>query len=67
LEGVRQRGYGVNVEESEEGVASVAVAIHNSEGRAVASISIATPKSRMTPKRRRQIADALLAAARDFR
>jgi IclR family acetate operon transcriptional repressor len=67
LEAVRQRGYGVNVEESEEGVASVAVAIHNSEGRAVASISIATPKSRMTPKRRRQIADALLAAARDFR
>ena len=67
LEAVRQRGYAANVEESEEGVASVAAPIRNAEGRAIGSISIATPRSRMTPKRRREMVDALLAATRDFR
>jgi len=64
LTAVRRRGYAINVEESEEGVASVAAAIRNSDGRAIASLSIATPANRMTAKRRRELAEALVRAAR---
>lgn len=58
----RRHGYAVNREESEDGVSSVAVAVRNGDGSAVAAISVATPANRMTTARRREIAQTLFDA-----
>lgn len=63
LEQVRARGYATNIEESEEGVASVAVAIRDPNRHAVAGISIASPTRRVTARRRREMVRALAASA----
>ncbi|HEY4144131.1 IclR family transcriptional regulator [Pinirhizobacter sp.] len=47
---VRLNGFATNHEESEEGVGSVAIALVNSADRSVASIAVAVPESRLTPK-----------------
>ncbi|WP_130862479.1 IclR family transcriptional regulator [Bacilliculturomica massiliensis] len=47
LEAVRKRGYGLNLEETEEGVIGVAVAIFDSKNRPKAGIGIAAPMNRM--------------------
>ncbi len=45
----RRRGYAVNRHESEVGVISVAAAIRDASGRAVAAISVAGPAERLEP------------------
>jgi DNA-binding IclR family transcriptional regulator len=48
LQRVRERGCAVNVEESEEGVASVAVAVHGPRLTPAAALAVSGPVSRMT-------------------
>ncbi len=62
LEDVRRLGYALNTEESEEGVAAVAVAIKGG-GAPVAAISCAAPVSRMGPRRSPLVYEALRTAA----
>ena len=45
---VRARGYAINLEESEEGVASVAVAVRGPQLVPVAALVVSAPVSRMT-------------------
>jgi DNA-binding IclR family transcriptional regulator len=45
---IRERGYATNIEESEEGVASVAVPIVDRHGTSQAALSIAAPLDRFT-------------------
>jgi IclR family acetate operon transcriptional repressor len=46
LAGVRKRGYGVNVEESERGVAAIGVSVKSHMSRPVAALSVAIPTAR---------------------
>jgi IclR family transcriptional regulator, acetate operon repressor len=46
LAGVRRKGYGTNVEESEPGVTAVGVSIKAPSGRPVAALSVAVPTAR---------------------
>jgi DNA-binding IclR family transcriptional regulator len=62
LTGIRARGYATSAEESEEGVRSLAVALHSSNWPRLA-VNASTPASRMTESARRSILDALRAAA----
>ncbi|MEU8250288.1 IclR family transcriptional regulator [Nonomuraea sp. NPDC048916] len=43
---VRRRGYGMNTEETEQGVSGVGVAIHDPAGKAVAAFTVAVPAVR---------------------
>jgi DNA-binding IclR family transcriptional regulator len=45
---VRERGCAVNVEESEDGVASVAVAVHGPRLAPAAALAVSGPVSRLT-------------------
>ena len=45
---MRERGSAVNVEESEDGVASVAVAVHGPRLAPAAALAVSGPVSRMT-------------------
>ena len=45
---MRERGCAVNVEESEDGVASVAVAVHGPRLAPAAALAVSGPVSRMT-------------------
>jgi IclR family acetate operon transcriptional repressor len=58
----RRAGHAVNVEESEDGVASVAAAVRD-RGRALAAISVAGPVGRMNALRREVVAGEVRAAA----
>jgi DNA-binding IclR family transcriptional regulator len=58
------RGYSVDAEEAEEGVACVGAAIRDYSGQPVAAISIAGPAERMPPKQD-TLVPLLLAAAAD--
>jgi DNA-binding IclR family transcriptional regulator len=60
LDEVRLNGYATNFEESEEGVGSVAIALRDQSGEAVAAVAVAVPTSRLTRQARREIADMLL-------
>ncbi len=68
LDGVRQRGWAENINESELGVASVAAPIRNGLGDVVASISVAGPLQRLEGDSLRRFArpcvDAGLAISR---
>jgi DNA-binding IclR family transcriptional regulator len=46
LAGIRAAGFALNVEQTEEGVAAFAVAVHNRAGRAIAAVSVAVPAVR---------------------
>jgi IclR family acetate operon transcriptional repressor len=59
LRDVRARGYAVNLEESEEGVASVAVAVRGPQQVPVAALVVSAPVSRMTGAAAGQIAAEL--------
>ena len=60
LRDVRARGYAVNLEESEEGVASVAVAVRGPQQDPVAALVVSAPVSRMTAAEARRVAAELL-------
>ena len=61
LRQVRERGYAVNLEESEEGVASVAVAVRGAQQLPVAALVVSAPVSRMSE----ESADKIKAALRE--
>lgn len=61
LRTVRVRGCAVNVEESEEGVASVAVAVRVPRGAPAAALAVSAPVSRMTGP----VVDQIAAGLRD--
>jgi IclR family transcriptional regulator, acetate operon repressor len=63
LEAIRERGYATNEEESEDGVASVAVPVRNARGLAIASLSVSTPIQRLTRATREVLRKALDEAA----
>ena len=48
LEATRKRGYSIDDEENEPGVRCSAMAIRNWEGKALASVSVSAPASRLT-------------------
>jgi IclR family transcriptional regulator, acetate operon repressor len=62
---VRHNGYAINLEESEEGVASIAVPVHDHSGQVVAALSVATPVGRMRGERRRRLLGELRSAVHD--
>jgi DNA-binding IclR family transcriptional regulator len=66
LDEVRRAGYATNYEETEEGVGSVAIALRDQRGRALASVAVAVPISRLTQSRRREIARSLIREADQF-
>ena len=51
LEEVRERGFATSVEESEEGLSSIAAAVRDSRGRVVAALSVSGPVSRIDARR----------------
>jgi len=63
LRRVRERGYALNTEESEDGVASVAVAISGRRGSPVAALVISAPVTRLDAEGADQIARRLMAEA----
>jgi IclR family transcriptional regulator, acetate operon repressor len=63
LERIRQRGFAVNDEESEEGVSSVGVAVTHPGGALVGGLSVAAPRSRMRRYKRARLATLLSEAA----
>lgn len=63
LEEVRKRGYATNRGESEDGVASVAVAVCDHTNRPVVGISVAAPFGRMNNRQTREVAKMLREAA----
>lgn len=48
LDLVRARGYARNDEESEDGVSALGMAVHDSDRKAIAAVSVATPATRFT-------------------
>jgi DNA-binding IclR family transcriptional regulator len=60
---IRERGYALNAEESEEGLGSVGVAIVDRAGRPVGAISVAAPLQRRPPVDFDKIATLARAAA----
>lgn len=66
LETTRQRGYATNDEESEDGVASIAVAVNNARNLAIGSLSVSVPNQRLTETSRDHLVRLLRAAATDL-
>jgi IclR family acetate operon transcriptional repressor len=66
LETVRDTGYATNYEETEEGVGSVAIALRNEAGDALAAVAVAVPISRLNQAARIAISTALLEIAPRF-
>ncbi|GLW06423.1 IclR family transcriptional regulator [Microtetraspora sp. NBRC 13810] len=64
LEAVRGDGYALNVEEGEEGISAVAVALRDITGAPLAAVAVVVPSSRMpTAEAGRALAPAVLRAA----
>jgi IclR family acetate operon transcriptional repressor len=51
LELLRARGYGLNHEETEQGVSAIGRAVRNGRGEAVGALSVAVPAARFRPER----------------
>jgi len=64
---VRQRGYGANLEETEQGVSGVGVAVRDRLDRPVAAFTVAVPASRFARDHITGMRDALSHAADEFR
>jgi DNA-binding IclR family transcriptional regulator len=67
LEEVRANHYATNYEESEEGVGSVAIALRDAGGTALAAVAVAVPTTRLNQEKRREIASVLIERAKDLR
>jgi DNA-binding IclR family transcriptional regulator len=63
LEVVRERGYGLDNQEFEEGICAVAVPVRDIVGNVIAQMSIPGPTSRLTTERIPEITQALMEAA----
>lgn len=66
LDRVRECGYAFDNEEIEEGLRCVAAPVSDMTGKAIAAISVAGPRSRMTLERMSGMAGTVKTAARDL-
>ena len=66
LRATRRRGYAEAVEEGEPGVAAVAAAVLARSGHAVATLSVAGPRARMSAPRRAEHGRLAILAAREL-
>lgn len=60
LDGVRERGYAENWEETAEGLYAASVPVVNGEGATIAALTTCIPVSRITPERRDRIVADLM-------
>jgi IclR family KDG regulon transcriptional repressor len=63
LEATRQRGYGLDDEEFEEGIRAVSAPVWDIDGNVIAALSMAGPTNRITPERIPEMAQALIETA----
>ncbi|MFE5212187.1 IclR family transcriptional regulator [Streptomyces sp. NPDC056600] len=63
LRRLRRNGFAVNKERSERGLVAVGVPVRDTEGRALAGLSVSMPSVRYDPHRLRPLVNALEAAA----
>jgi len=63
LAAVRQQGYGLALEELEEGLNAVAAPIYDHSGQVVAAVSAAGPAYRVTPEMLPHLSDRLVQVA----
>jgi len=61
---VRERGYATNLGEFRPNVAGIAAPVIDPRGKVVAAVGIAGPLDRLRPARIRQLAPAVIDAAR---
>jgi len=66
LEAVRSDGYAINYGELEEGIGSVAAAIRDPRGRAVAALGVGAPRARLDDRRVQELAVAVRQVAADI-
>jgi len=66
LDEIRKRGYGVSDQEIYQGVKAVAAPIFNSRGKITASICVAGPRDRVTPKKVTILVPRIKEAARNI-
>lgn len=66
LDLVRTRGYALNIEDTEEGVSAIGVAVHDGRGVALAGLSIAVPSARFHGERIDLFARELRRCVRDL-
>lgn len=66
LEGIRQRGYAVNLGESETGVGAVASAITDRSQRLRGALAVAAPQARLNEARARRIGAAAVRACKEI-
>lgn len=67
ISSTRARGYGVNLGESESGVAAIGAVVRRTDGIAIGALTVAAPAQRYPRDTIRQLAPLLLQAARDVR
>jgi IclR family transcriptional regulator, acetate operon repressor len=63
LQTVRRRGYGLNIEESEQGVVAIGRQLHDTTGRPIAALSVSIPSARFRRRDINRYAQAVLNAA----
>lgn len=66
LDGIRKRGYGMSDQEIYQGVKAVAAPIFNSRGKITASICVAGPRDRVTPRKVTILVPRIKEAARNI-
>ena len=66
LASARKAGFALNVEQTEEGVAAVGVAIHNRAGRAIGAITVAVPTTRFRRHIRGELVPQIKRAVREI-
>jgi DNA-binding IclR family transcriptional regulator len=66
LSRIRERGYAINREESEEGVASVAVPISTRAPGLLLALNAAAPRNRLNSSQYPSVAAALVKAAKEI-
>lgn len=66
LRRVREQGYGVNIEETEQGVSGAGMVVRDQLDRPIAAITVAVPASRFARDQLDRIRDALERATQDF-
>jgi DNA-binding IclR family transcriptional regulator len=65
LKEIRKRGYAVNIEGREQGIAAVAAPIFNHENRVPAALAIVGPVHRFTDENQEEMLESLLNATRE--
>lgn len=66
LERIRRQGFAVDDEETFPGIRCVAAPIVNGRGRTLAAISVTVPRSRLDSRRRHELRERVVAAARSI-